>query len=84
MLSGNPVRFREIDIDPTRFGARALDADARLVTAGGRVVNICATGNDLPHALERAYDAAALVRWPHQYMRHDIGRRVVEQVRQPD
>ena len=57
----------------------ALDERGRVVTAGGRVLGVCATGTDLAHALRRTYDAAALVRWPHRYMRHDIGRRVVEQ-----
>ena len=56
----------------------ALDEEGRVVTAGGRVLNICATGSDLRHALRRTYDAAALVRWPHLYMRHDIGRRILE------
>jgi len=42
------------------------------------VLGVCATGADLRHALQRTYDAAALLQWPHRYMRRDIGRRIVE------
>ncbi|MCY3930286.1 MAG: phosphoribosylamine--glycine ligase [Acidobacteria bacterium] len=49
------------------------------VTAtGGRVLNVCAVGEDLGQALERAYGAAALIRWPSKAMRSDIGRRVLD------
>ena len=65
------------------FHAGTKLVDGQLVTAGGRVINICANGTDLRHALERAYDAAALVRWPHKYLRRDIGRRVVESQQTP-
>jgi len=60
------------------FHAGTKLVDAQVVTGGGRVLNVCANGADLRHALERAYDAAALIRWPHKYLRRDIGRRVVE------
>ncbi len=44
-------------------------------TAGGRVLNVCATGSDLRAALERAYSGMARVRFEGMQARRDIGRR---------
>jgi phosphoribosylamine---glycine ligase len=49
----------------------------RLVSAGGRVLDVCALGNTLGDALERAYRAAEDIHWPAKILRRDIGRRVV-------
>ena len=56
--------------------ATALRED-RVVTAGGRVLNVCATGASLRDALKSAYRAASEIRWPSQVLRQDIGRRVL-------
>ncbi len=48
-----------------------------LVSAGGRVLNVCATGPGLVDALKRAYAAVAEVDWPSKVLRRDIGRRVL-------
>ncbi len=48
-----------------------------LVSAGGRVLNVCALGTGLSNALDRAYAATAAVDWPGKVFRHDIGRRVL-------
>ncbi len=52
----------------------ARAADGRLVTAGGRVMTVCALGADLGAASRRAYEAAAAIRWRGQQYRRDIGR----------
>jgi len=59
----------------------ALDAEdgKTVVTAGGRVLNVCATGDTLVEALRRAYGAAGEISWPAKVFRRDIGRRVLEQ-----
>jgi phosphoribosylamine--glycine ligase len=59
------------------FHAGTALVDGELVSAGGRVLNVCATGPGLGSALERAYAAAAAVDWPGKVLRHDIGRRVL-------
>jgi phosphoribosylamine--glycine ligase len=59
----------------------ALD-DGRIVSSGGRVLNVCARAPLLSRALERAYEAADKVRWPRKVMRRDIGRRVVRRIEQ--
>lgn len=52
--------------------------ERRLVTSGGRVLNVCATGGELVEALKRAYLAASDVRWEGKTLRKDIGRRVLQ------
>ncbi|MBW4089490.1 MAG: phosphoribosylamine--glycine ligase [Proteobacteria bacterium] len=53
----------------------ARDAAGRLVAAGGRVANVCATGPDLATARARAYAAIAAIDWPEGFYRQDIGAR---------
>lgn len=60
------------------FHAGTALQDENVVTAGGRVINVCATGTNLREALKRAYAAANEVRWPGRILRRDIGRRLVE------
>ena len=50
----------------------------KLVTSGGRVLDVCASGATLREALRAAYRAAAEIRWSGQTYRSDIGRRVLE------
>jgi phosphoribosylamine--glycine ligase len=51
-----------------------IDND-QLVTSGGRVLGICAIGATLKEALERAYQAADLIKFEGKYMRRDIGAK---------
>jgi phosphoribosylamine---glycine ligase len=44
----------------------------RLVTAGGRVLDVTATGATIAQARDRAYGAAAHISWPGLYHRTDI------------
>jgi phosphoribosylamine--glycine ligase len=50
-----------------------------VVSAGGRVLSVCALDADLRGALKRAYAAVAEIDWPGKVFRHDIGRRVLDQ-----
>jgi phosphoribosylamine--glycine ligase len=50
----------------------ATGPDGRLVTAGGRVLNVVGTGADLARARGLAYRAATMVRWPGMVSRSDI------------
>ena len=51
----------------------ALDANGRLVTAGGRVLAVAATGSDSDAARLRAYATATQIRFRGRQMRTDIG-----------
>ena len=52
--------------------------DGQLVTSGGRVLGVTATGDTLKTAIDRAYDAARRVRFDGMFMRSDIGKRALE------
>ncbi|MCP1372600.1 phosphoribosylamine--glycine ligase [Dyella lutea] len=54
-----------------------LDADGRVVTAGGRVLTVCALGRDIADARERAYAAVAGIRWDGAFCRRDIAHRAL-------
>ena len=54
----------------------ALGDDARLVTAGGRVLEVVGRGPDLPTARSRAYAALGHLRWPGAFHRTDIASEV--------
>jgi phosphoribosylamine---glycine ligase len=51
----------------------ARDADGSLVTSGGRVLGVTATGLTLDDALTRCYESASRIIWEGCHYRHDIG-----------
>jgi phosphoribosylamine---glycine ligase len=53
----------------------ALDGSGRPVSAGGRVLTVCALGDDLGQARERAYAALGKVGFADSFYRHDIAHR---------
>jgi phosphoribosylamine--glycine ligase len=53
------------------------DAQGRIRAAGGRVLNVCATGADLRAARDAAYDAIRVIDWPEGFCRQDIGWRAL-------
>jgi phosphoribosylamine--glycine ligase len=53
-------------------------SDGRVVTAGGRVLNVTALGPTAADARRRAYDAAELISFDGRQMRTDIASRAVE------
>jgi phosphoribosylamine---glycine ligase len=57
------------------FHAGTAVQDHRLLTAGGRVLGVTATAEDLPAAVERAYSAAAKIHFEGMQYRRDIGAR---------
>ena len=55
--------------------ATTQDGDQTL-TAGGRVLNVTATGPTLDEALDKAYAAVKLIHFDGMHYRTDIGRRI--------
>lgn len=49
------------------------DVEGRIITAGGRVLNIVATGDTIADARTRAYAACEVIRFEGKVMRRDIG-----------
>ena len=59
------------------YYAGAKIKDGKLVTAGGRVVGVTATGEALPQAIEYAYKAVSHVKFESAYCRSDIGQKAL-------
>ena len=59
------------------------DKDGRLLAAGGRVLNIVATGSDVAAAQALAYRAVDRVDWLGGFCRRDIGWRAIAQDGRP-
>ncbi len=78
--SGLPIEGLEsgenADVKVFHAGTR-LDAQGRVVTAGGRVLTVCALGADLAEARENAYDRVAGIGFDGVYFRRDIGHRAL-------
>ncbi|MBR5799279.1 MAG: phosphoribosylamine--glycine ligase [Lachnospiraceae bacterium] len=60
------------------FHAGTKQTDEGIVTNGGRVLGITATGDDLKKARENAYAATKWVTFENKYMRNDIGKAIDE------
>ena len=74
--TGSTIHGAEQDFgaDVTVFHAgTARDADGGLTASGGRVLNVCARGDDIRTARDRAYAAVDQIRWPGGFHRRDIG-----------
>src|SRR5579875_2116774 len=54
-----------------------LDTAGNVITAGGRVLTVCALGDDLKQARARAYAAAERIRFDGAFFRRDIGHRAL-------
>lgn len=55
------------------FHAGTAFKDDKIVTNGGRVLNICACGKDLDEVREKVYKAAQFIDFEGKYCRKDIG-----------
>ncbi len=66
------------DADAKIFHAgTALDAQGRVVSAGGRVLTVCARGADIAAARERAYATISGIHLDGAFWRRDIGHRAL-------
>ena len=60
------------------FHAGSKKTEEGIVTNGGRVLGVTATGKDLKEARKKAYEATEWVHFDNKYMRHDIGKAIDE------
>lgn len=63
----------KLDNDIIVFHAGTKIVDNKLLTNGGRVLNICAKGNNLQEARAKVYKAAEVIDFEGKYYRKDIG-----------
>ncbi|WP_144897882.1 phosphoribosylamine--glycine ligase [Luteimonas cucumeris] len=67
------------DVADTKvFHAGTKLVDGQVVTAGGRVLCVCALGDTVADAQRKAYAEVAGISWPGELHRHDIGWRAIE------
>ncbi len=70
----------EADVKVFHAGT-AQDDQGRVVTAGGRVLCVCALGEDVAVAQRRAYARVQAIRWEGAFYRRDIGHRAIARLR---
>ncbi|HEY4091464.1 MAG TPA: phosphoribosylamine--glycine ligase [Luteibacter sp.] len=78
--SGDLIQGADTDFGPdvkVFHAGTALDAEGRPVSAGGRVLTVCALGSDLVEARARAYAALEKVTFADAFFRHDIAHRAL-------
>ncbi len=72
-VKGLPIQIGALPSGVELFHAgTALDGNGQLVTAGGRVLGVGATGGTVAEARQLAYSAAKLVEFPGGFCRTDI------------
>jgi phosphoribosylamine---glycine ligase len=80
-LEGSIIRGAARDFGPHvqvfHAGTRR-DEKGALVAAGGRVLSVCALGDDVRQARDRAYAAVKFIDWPGGFHRSDIAWRALE------
>ncbi|MET0743139.1 MAG: phosphoribosylamine--glycine ligase [Microvirga sp.] len=66
-------RLRDVLI----FHAGTREAAGRITAAGGRVLDVTATGSSITEARAKAYEAVDRIDWPEGFCRRDIGWRAL-------
>ena len=81
---GHPITGLDDDRPHTRvFHAGTAIDGPRVVTAGGRVLCVCALGANVNEAQRRAYGRVGTLRWQGAWQRDDIGHRATARERRP-
>jgi len=59
------------------FHAGTAEKDGAVVTSGGRVLCVCALGDSVTEAQQKAYEVVKKINWNGVYYRTDIGYRAI-------
>ncbi len=88
--AGYPGSYRKNDAIDGLNGAAGKDlkvfhagtalAAGKVVTTGGRVLCVCALGDNVAAAQQRAYEGVARIRWEGVQYRKDIGYRAINRM----
>lgn len=70
------------EVDPTVqvFHAGTAEKEGKVITSGGRVLNIVGSGSTLKEAIDHAYSGVKKVSFDHLYYRKDIGFKGLKRV----
>ncbi|MFL5320574.1 MAG: phosphoribosylamine--glycine ligase [Myxococcaceae bacterium] len=72
--TGSPIRGLDaVSPDAVVFHAGTRAEGKEIVTAGGRVLTVCAHGTDMKSAREKAYEALRSISFDGMHFRSDIG-----------
>jgi len=77
--TGDAIEGLDVDSssDVKVFHAGTREHDGKVVSAGGRILTVCALGDTLAAARDRAYEAARRIRIDGAFCRRDIGHRAL-------
>ncbi|MGH6910478.1 MAG: phosphoribosylamine--glycine ligase, partial [Phenylobacterium sp.] len=78
--AGSEIKGLDRDFGPgvvVFHAGTSAGPDGAILAGSGRALNVCAVGEDLGQARERAYGAVALIDWPQGFHRTDIGWRAL-------
>lgn len=90
VAGGYPAAYRQGDVisgleqlpaEVTVFHAGTTLQGEQTVTAGGRVLCVCALGDTVQQAQQRAYTGVNAITWNDCYYRPDIGHRAIARER---
>lgn len=57
------------------FHSGTIKQNGKVLTSGGRVLGVTATGDTLENAIKNAYTRVDKISWPSKYCRTDIGKK---------
>ena len=78
------IEKAEEDPDIVVFHAGTDLRDGKLITAGGRVLTVTATGDTLPEAKEKVYRAVEKIHFEGAHYRRDIGDKGIKRILKQD
>lgn len=62
------------------FHAGTKEQGGQILTDGGRVLGVTARGQDVAHAVDRAYRAVSKIHWDGVHYRRDIGQKALRRM----
>ena len=75
--SGDRISGLDQDMDCKVFHAGTRAEGEAVLTSGGRVLCVCALGEDVAEAQRKAYECVGKIDWSDVYYRTDIGYRAI-------
>ena len=75
-----PITGLNANVDPdckVFHAGTNLDEQGQIVTAGGRVLCVCALADDIVTAQQKAYALCTTINWQDIYYRTDIGFKAI-------
>ena len=78
---GFEIKLDNLDkesLEQVFFAGAKMDEEGRLLTNGGRVLGVTATGSSLEDAINKAYSKVSNIEFENAYYRSDIGAKCID------